>query len=207
MIDPEEYIQPRPTAHSHVYIEYVPSPALNTVLREFVRPSMLQQRRFGEFLLRSGSYLLAPIVPGGHALEHPPELANHLLKYQNRLDDIKTHQLRLASFVDMHPLPDESLIFHFEMLPNDLERKRLGRLALKNAMDDSQVIGVAAHIPARAVHPLHQETAAKMRNLFGMMQQLPEDRQHTTPAPLARGLWVKQPMIRDRYPLHVLPNK
>lgn len=206
MVDPEEYIGDKPTTYSHVYLEYEPSPVLNESLRQFIKPNMRTLTRFAQVALRSQAYLAAPIVPGGYALEHPPAVKKHLYMYQNRLDAIKDHQLRLASFVDMRTLRDESLMLHFELLPDELERRALGQLALKNGQQDRATIGAVARIPAGAYYDPHGEAAAELRGLLAVSHPAYHNKQHTTPAPLENGMWVKRPVLRDKAALKVAPE-
>lgn len=206
MVDPNEYIGDPPITYSHVYLEYESSLELNKSLHQFIKPELRTLAKFAHLALRSEAYLEAPIERGGHALQHPPALAQHLQDYQKQLDTIKDHQLRLAAFVDMHVLKDESLMFHFELLPDDLERRCLGRLALKNSQQSRFTIGAAAHIPADAVYDPYGEASAKLRGLLAMSHPAFRDRQHTTPAPLTKGLWVTRPELRDRPVLKAVPS-
>lgn len=203
MVDPEEYISNRPTAYSHVYLEYEPSTALNKSLRQFVHPELLVQSRFAQIALYSESYLKAPIETGEGELRHPPALAKHLSAYERSLKSISSHQLRLASYVDMQMHKDKSLNIHFEVLPNELERRLLGQLALKDWAHDKSTIGVVAHIPADALNDPYGEASAKLRNLLAMSHPSVQSRQRTTPAPLSSQLWVQRPTLRDKYPTPV----
>jgi hypothetical protein len=200
MVEPDDFIAKRSTTYSHVYLEYEPSPNLNESLRQFIRPELRSLRQFAQIALRSESFLQAPIVTGGRALEHPPDLMKHLHTYQGKLDFIKTHQLRLASYVEMQTRSDESLSIHFEVLPNEFERRHLGRLALKDGVQDPSTIGVVAHIPAGAAEDPYGQASARLRSIFAVSHPSMQGRQHTTPAPLSLGLWVERPMLRDKYP-------
>ncbi|MET0979993.1 MAG: hypothetical protein ABWX90_01920, partial [Candidatus Saccharimonadales bacterium] len=184
MVDPNEYIGDPPTAYSHVHLEYEPSLALHDSLHRFIKPELRAKAKFARLALRSEAYLVAPIERGGHALQHPPAVAQHLQDYQKRLDTIKDRQLRLASFVELSVLKDESLMFHFELLPDERERRALGRLALKNSHQSSITIGAAVHIPSGAVYDPYGEASAELRGLLGMSHPAFRDRHHTTPAPL-----------------------
>lgn len=206
MVDPNEYIGDHPVTYSHVYLEYEPSTELNKSLLEFIKPELRTQAKFARVALRSEAHLEAPIEHGGRALQHPPALEKRLQNHQKQLDTIKDRQLRLASFVDMHVLKDESLMFHFELLPDELERRCLGQLALKNTQQSRFIIGAAAHIPADAVHDPYGEASADLRRLLAMSHPAYRHRQHTTPAPLINGLWVSHPVLRDRPVLKLAPR-
>lgn len=206
MVDPNEYIGDPPTAYSHVYLEYEPSLELHSSLHQFIKPELRTQAKFARLALRSEAYLKAPIQHGGHPLQHPPALAQHLQDYQKQLDTIKDRQLRLASFVDLRVLKDKSLMFHFELLPDELERRSLGQLALKNSQQDRVTIGAVAHIPPGAVYDPYGEASAELRGLLAMSHPALRDKHHTTPAPLANGLWVSRPVLRDRPVLRSVPK-
>jgi hypothetical protein len=206
MVDPNEYIGDSPTAYSHVYLEYEPSTELNKSLHQFIKPELRTQAKFAHLALRSEAYLEAPLEHGGHAQQHPPALAQHLQEYQKQLDSIKDHQLRLAAYVDMRVLKDESLTFHFELLPGELERRRLGQLALKNSRQSRFTIGIVAHIPSDAVYDPYGEASAGLRGLLAMSHPAYRDRHHTAPAPLTNGMWVSRPVLRDRPVLRSLPS-
>lgn len=202
MVDPNEYLGEKPTAYSHVYLEYEPSPALNESLRGFIKPHLRLEKRFAQIALRSESFFEAPIVNGGQALQHSSEVTKYLYAYQGRLDEIKDRQLRLAAFVDMRILDKKGLTFHFEMLPDELERRRLGRLALKYSDPENEQaedrFGLVAHIPYDAIHDPYGEATRKLRGLLATSHPAVQGKQHDIPAPLANGLWVKKPVLRDR---------
>lgn len=200
MVDPEEYISNRPTTYSHVYLEYEPSPALNESLRQFIHPDMRIQRRFAQIALWSESYLKAPTDPRERAIKHPAALAQNLSNYERGLKAIESHQLRLASFLDMRMLKDKSLNIHFEVLPNEVERRMLGQIALKDWEHDKTTIGVVAHIPTDALDDPYGAASAQLRGLFATSHPSMHNRRHSTPAPLANGLWVQRPTLRDIVP-------
>lgn len=204
MVDPDEYIGAKPTAFSRVHLEYEPSPALRDSLGEFIKPELRTEKRLAQIALRSESFAEIPVIDGGLTLEHSPELTHYLYNYQSRLDEIKDRQLRLAAYVGMQTLKHAGLLLHFELLPDDYERQHLGRLALNSIDNGNNTIGAAMYIPHDViVHP-HTEATRHLRDVLAMAHPAIRDRQHTTPAPLGNGLWVKRPVIRDRPILKVV---
>ena len=196
MVDPNEYIGAKPTAYSRVHLEYEPSPALRDSIGEFIKPELRTQKRLAQIALRSESFAEIPVINGGQTLEHSPELAKYLYTYQSRLDEIKDRQLRLAAYVGIQILRHDALLFHFELLPDEYERRHLGRLALNS--NDSDTISAAVYLPHDTIDHPHIRATRHLRDALAMAHPAMRDRQHSTPAPLEHGLWVRKPVIRDR---------
>jgi hypothetical protein len=204
MVDPNEYLGAKPTAYSRVHLEYEPSPALRGSISEFIKPELRTKKRIAQIALRSESFAEIPVIDGGQTLEHSPDLTNYLYNYQSRLDEIQDRQLRLAAFVDMQILKHDGLLLHFELLPDDYERRRLGRLALNNNNNGNETIGAAVYIPHDLINHPHAEAVRRLRGALAMAHPAIRDRQHSTPAPLENGLWVRKPTLRDRPVLRVV---
>ena len=202
MVDPDEYIGAKPTAFSRVHLEYEPSPALRDSIGEFIKPELRTEKRLAQIALRSESFAEIPLINGGQTLEHSPELKKYLYTYQSRLDEIKDRQLRLAAYVGIQILQHDALLFHFELLPDEYERRHLGKLALSDT--NNETIGAAVYLPYGIIDHPHIRATRHLRDSLAMAHPAIRDRRHTTPAPLGNGLWVKRPVLRDRPILKVV---
>ena len=203
MVESKDYLEPRPDASSHVYLEYEPSERLNEALLEFVRPELRDE--VGRVALLSVGYFVAPIVSSEGRLKHPPKVANHLGEYEKKLHAIQGHQIRLASFVDIRNHKNNNLTVHLDLLPTPLERESLGALAIRHSKDGTNSVGVAAHISHDIVDENYGSASAQLRGLLAMSHPAMHQRQRSTPAPLSSALWVLAPTLRDKEVSNVIP--
>jgi len=202
-VDSAEFLHPRPTAYSRIQLEYAPSADLNTALQDFITPSHRHDRQFGVIALHSEAYANVPLVPGGHPLEHPPEWSTHLLEREIALRAIASHQLRLASFVNVRSLPDErGLAIYLELLPDEHERRHLGQLAVRGRGERPGGYGVVAHIPGGVLSDNYGVAASQLRNLLDV-PSVDSEATRITYAPRTSQLWVERAMLRDRMPSSV----
>lgn len=200
--DYARYLEKKPTQYSRVQLAYRPSEALDDVLHEFIKPEY--RHELGTITLRSESYVTAPLLVGRRSLEHPPEWAQHLLKYKNALAQIATHQIRLASFVEYKTLEQGGLAVYFELLPDEFEQRKLGQLALGCV---AKPYGAVARISKDLLADDYGIAASKLRTLAGVTYGESNEGIHRTKyAPREQLLWVDGVQLQDRSQDSTLPT-